>query len=168
MTEKKEKKKPFYDLGTYAITLNPDDSLQYVKSRNRMELFRSKMHEKGMLLKSHGIDYKFYIEISEGVVNGKDRQYINGPINRLHLHGYLTIRKRSSIKWLLLHGLRIISESCSVYISPVKDDNQLKEWLDYCIKQQKVINEECLSSKYDYTVEEKKDHPSILNQLFDQ
>lgn len=142
-----KEKKPFYQKGIYALTINPSDANQYNTTRNRMLDFRSYIHSKLLSFKMHGIMYKLRIEISEGQYTKEgDKTYIslgNKPHTRLHCHGSLQFRSNESVKWFLLRGINLLVDGCSIKIGSITD---LKEWKRYCDKQHNIINEPYLTN----------------------
>ncbi len=139
------KKTPFYSIGKYSVTINPENSKQYANSPERFQKVVNFLHEKLMALKEFNIEYVMYLEISEGSSKSADKFYIGDVVTRIHGHGTIEFKYNKSIKWFLLHGLKILSKDSSVLISHLIDEDN---WTEYCQKQQHIIHDQPLSSQH--------------------
>lgn len=119
----------FYVKGKeYAITIQPDDKVQFYGEDQRLhefyEYYRHKLER--LMCDVNDFNYWFQIEYSEphGSVTGM------GP--RLHLHGIIYLKSRKSVwRWLSL----IMPDMLQHARLEISNLNDKKAWLNYCKKQ---------------------------------
>lgn len=128
------RKTNFLEKGWYSITINPDDKHQYFGKADRMQQFRTHVHNGLLFLKAMHIDYHLYTELSEPKDNEKWSK--NGP--RLHCHGIIRFRSTLSIKNFLLMGIYNLTRWCMYKLGHITD---VTIWETYCLKQQHIIKE---------------------------
>lgn len=124
----------FYDKGSYAITINPDDKHQWDGKFDRLQLFKNWMNELMLPLPVKGIEYYLNVELSE-----PNESIVKGSIKkpRLHCHGYIVFRSKKAVRaWLLTEFYRVSKES-HVFIKRI--DNWDK-WFTYITKQQHIMD----------------------------
>lgn len=146
----------------YAVSFNPDDSLQFFGKKDRFKRFRNKYYEMFLGLIQKGIHYRFFIEISEprGTVN---------TAGRLHLHGKVYFHSNRAIKWFLVHGLTEWTNHCRLDIDTIDDSDT---WDKYISKQQTLFaaspSEESKSpplTNYEESSEELSEETPELKEL---
>ena len=118
--------------GYYSLTLNPDDKHQYFGKADRLQQFRTFIHNALLMLGAFHVKYHLYIELSEPKTNAKWSK--NGP--RLHLHGILYFGSTLSIKNFLLDGIYNLTRWCNYDLDTIED---MSIWHTYCIKQQHIM-----------------------------
>lgn len=129
----------FLEKGWYAITIKPDDKHQYFGKVDRLQKFRSHVHEAFLFLTGYHIDYTFNIELSEPKTNEKWSK--NGP--RLHLHGIIRFKSTLSIKNFLLHGIYNLTRWCLYDLDTI---GHMDIWYNYCHKQEHIMNTEPITN----------------------
>lgn len=136
----------FYDKGEYAITITTHDKYQFIGDgqryikKDRMEMFKSFIHDKILSWPQFGIQYLLYIELSEP----RDLQaFALGP--RLHLHGIIKFCSKKSVRKFLMTELYMLAQIGRIEIDTIDDRDY---WLKYCTKQQHIIMEDPLTSSY--------------------
>lgn len=124
----------------YAITINPDNSHQYVCTAQRERhswkerLSNFTKYWQGYLetrFSLNDIDYYLHIEVAQKLSDKKNaRTYCK--INRLHFHGKIRFRTLDALNQFLLVELMLLRSHSTVEIKPIKDTG----WEKYCTKQQ--------------------------------
>lgn len=120
----------------YSITLCPDDNHQYFGKLNRLKRFTNLINEYMVSWKQDGIDYVLWTELSEPKSKSK-----NGP--RLHNHGIIWFNTNRSVRTFLLQNYYSLTRLGIIDIDTI---DSLKVWIDYCTKQQHIINKSPISN----------------------
>lgn len=129
-------KTPTYNVGdVLAITISPDDHLQYYYNKRRYELFVEYYNKRIFnTLKATLYDWYFSVELSEPI--GKN---INTKGPRLHLHGILKLKKRLSVFKYLLEVFPQMLIDSNMTIKHIKSSDACKSWFNYIEKQEKYM-----------------------------
>ncbi len=125
---------------TYAITINLNDKHQYFGRVERMSLAHSFMYEQLIHYKRIGIIIILHTELSEPKNSALSK---NGP--RVHFHGTIRFQSNKSVKQFLLLEWYKISRYAVLDIDTINDPSI---WDSYCKKQEKIINEDILTSVF--------------------
>lgn len=131
----------------YAVTIAPDDHLQFPQKQDRMIKFVNLYNEKFLCYTANRVDYCFYVEISEphSIYDPKDKRTsgVDGLGPRLHLHGKVRFNTTSSVRWWLLYGMGQLLVHAKVLVKPIDD---MVEWDKYCMKQQHIVKHQPLEN----------------------
>lgn len=131
MTQNIDKLKPKYDTKSwYAITIQPNDKLQFHGNEPMARILKSKQHYYTLFQKIH-FPYYINMEISEPI--GSLNEKATG--GRLHYHGLIKFRNNKDITKWLLHTQYFILRQARLEVSKVNDK---EGWLAY-IEKQKLI-----------------------------
>lgn len=117
-----------------AITIAPDDSLQYYRNGKRYQQFLTMYSNKlQRLFDPKYYSYWFRIEASEPI----GQVQTDGP--RLHIHGILHMKKNISVNLWLIDIMPDILQHARMEIRHIKDEPTGKGWIEYCLKQKKYM-----------------------------
>lgn len=118
----------------YAITIKPDNSLQFFNKPNRLAKFRNIYYEKFLNYHRY-MDYVFNLEISHPIGDIKSE----GP--RLHLHGLFKFKSNKAIFIWLLNKMPdlLIHSQLHIFELDLTGKTSSKEWMEYMVKQRKQV-----------------------------
>lgn len=120
---------------TYAVTIKPDDKLQFVNietaSARIFEFYKFYTEKFKRICDPKHFTYNFRIEVSEPIGN----DVCTNP--RLHLHGTITLRTRYSVLSWLLTVMPDLLIHARLQIVELKGDG--KAWNTYMMKQARWI-----------------------------
>lgn len=137
-----EKKDLFYEKDKwYAITIAPDDRLQWFKDKKRYNHFYE-YYRKLLIDLFDAKHYEYYFRIEASEPRGEIQS--SGP--RLHLHGYLKMKSKSAVFQLLVHALCQLLEHSRLEVTICND---VTAWWDYIHKQEMYMPIESWISNYD-------------------
>lgn len=136
-----EIKEPYYQPGIYAITLNPNDDLQWNISNSsstgrtrNTELKRLQYINEYIVNSLEDCIYHLYHDMSCPT----EINYKSYP--RLHFHGILILPNKEYVKKFLMKNIFMLSRKCQVKLQIIKDRKNLNHWQDYCTKYKDVFN----------------------------
>lgn len=117
-----------------AITIAPDDQLQYFRNPKRymqfIGVYSSKLQR---LFEPKYFAYWFRVEASEPI----GQIQTEGP--RLHLHGLLHMKKNISVSLWLLDIMPDILHHARIEVRHIRDISTGHGWIDYCKKQKSYM-----------------------------
>lgn len=131
-----------YNVGDrLSVTIAPDDKVQQFLKVNRLSEFYDYYKAKFEKLDSKNFNHWFRIELSEPIGEIQSE----GP--RLHLHGYVELKTRLGVFNWLLTIMPDLLQHARLEIHHL-DDTKLDGWINYCIKQAKIMPSNCWLSNF--------------------
>jgi len=118
----------YYKINTwYAITINPEDTYQFIGKPDRLNKCVDHMNEVLLTaLNIYGITYVIHIDISEP----REVKY-KGPGARIHFHGRIMFNNNDQLVKFLLYGQCAIAQ-CGQTL--YKEIDNYDKWEVYCKK----------------------------------
>lgn len=150
--------KPYYQIGVYAITINPSDKLQN-RSSPELERIRFLREYISEILKN--IRHKLYWDVSTPI-ECKQNMY-----PRIHFHGVMYLESQRCVRELLMEVLPRMSLNNYIKIGPISN---LLIWEAYCKKYKNIINYTPLTNKlsFSYLKQIKENNKTTLQKYKDK
>lgn len=145
---------PFYNSGTYEITITPADNYQHYGSYKggRLRKFVTGIQSQlQQILDPYDIKYYLQIELSEPHININN----NGKFPRLHYHGLIIFKTQLQAGIFLLESIYRLSRFSNITINKHDDDRE-EYWAKYMNKQNEIMTLLCKEYQVPYQLKHKQ------------